>query len=183
MYNRPKLATPDQRLSLLTVAMTASTEMYKENSRILGLLDDKAQKTATLAGIFLAAAFAFLRKDSLKDLAEMTGGPGIGLLTVAMALLVGCVFVAGLVIWAREYQLPPNPNAVLELCDILLAGELTDEDRENYIRDQTRSWNRALTVQDRVMEDKSQRLLVSQCLLIGGIASVVVLLGLLIFHG
>jgi hypothetical protein len=177
------LATTEQRFALLTVAMTASTEMYKENSRILALLDDKAQKTATLAGIFLAAAFAFLRKDTLKDLSDAVGGPGIGLLTVAVALLLGCVFAGGLVLWAREYQLPPNPNAILELCDVLLAGELTDEDRENYIRDQTRSWNRALSVQDRVIDDKSQRLLFSQCFLAGGISSVVVLLGLLIFCG
>ena len=168
---------------MLTQAMTASTEMYKENSRILALLDDKAQKTATLAGIFLAAAFAFLRKDTLKDLADAAGGPGFGVLTVAITLLLGCVFCGGLVIWARKLQLPPNPNLILEACDILLGGELSDESRENHIRDQTRAWNLALSVQDGIIDEKSQRLLVSQWLLIGGITAVVVLLGLLMFRG
>ena len=56
--NEPQ-ANPEQRLAMLSQAMTASTEMYKENSRILSLLDDKAQKTAGLAGVFFAAAFAF----------------------------------------------------------------------------------------------------------------------------
>jgi hypothetical protein len=171
----------EDRLAILTQAMTASTEMYKENSRILALLDDKAQKTATIAGIFLAAAFAFLRKDALQDLSDAAHGPAFGLLTIAVGLFLGCVVAAGLVIWARKLQLPPNPNAILDVCNVLLADGLTDDARENHIRDQARSWNRALAVQDKIIDDKSQRLLISQWLLILGIVTVVALLGLAMF--
>jgi hypothetical protein len=170
----------EKRAAMLLQAMTASTEMYKENTRILALLDDKAQKTATLAGVFLAAAFAFLRKDALTDLITAVGGRGIGFLTVAIGLFLLCVFCGGMVIWARKLQLPPDPNAILRTCDILLS-DLNEEVYENHIRDQTHSWNRALVVQDQIIMDKSQRLLASQCFLLGGIGMVVALLCLFIF--
>ena len=168
---------------MLTQAMTASAEMYEENSRILVLLDDKAQKTATLAGIFLAAAFAFLRKDTLKDLTDAVGGPGIGILTFAIAMLLGCVVCGGFVIWARKMHLPPDPNKIFEACNALLDRGLSDASRENHIRDQIRSWNRALLVQDELIGKKSQRLLASQSFLFGAILAVVALLGLVMFSG
>jgi hypothetical protein len=168
---------------MLAQAMSASTDMYKENSRILALLDDKAQKTATLAGIFLAAAFAFLRKDALQDLRAITGGLGMFLLAAAIVLALACVFTGGLVLWARKLQLPPNPNKILDACDLFLEAQADEAIRENHIRDQTKSWNRALQAQDSVIEDKSQKLLVAQSLLVAAMLAVVFLLGLAIFNG
>src|SRR5258708_36880307 len=53
------------RLQILSSLVEAGSEEYKENVRINSLLEDKSQKTAGLAGIFLAAALAFIKVDTL----------------------------------------------------------------------------------------------------------------------
>ncbi len=174
---------PDVRVALLSQALTAATEVYKENSRISALLDDKAQKTAGVAGVFLAAAFAFLRKDSLEDLRTATGATGMVLLAAGLALFLGCIIVSGLVMWVRKIKLHPDPNKILKTCNALLADAAgpTDQQRENHVRDQIESWNRANETQDLVIADKSDKLLVAQTFLILGIIAVAVLLGLTVF--
>ena len=59
---------------MLSQALTTSTDMYKENSCILALIEDKAQKAATIAGVFLAAALAFLEKTPSKIHLVFWGG-------------------------------------------------------------------------------------------------------------
>jgi len=80
-------------------------------------------------------------------------------------------------------RLPPDPNRILTVCDLLLrdASGPTDEARENHIRDQTRSWNRANQTQDQVISDKSKKLLAAQWLLLVGIMAAAGLLSLLVF--
>ena len=63
-------------------------DMYKEHSRIISLLDDKAQKTSGIAGIFLAAGLAYLKADSLKALGEAVHFAGFVTLSLAIALLL-----------------------------------------------------------------------------------------------
>jgi hypothetical protein len=163
---------------MLSQALAAAADVYKENTRISALLDDKAQKTAGLAGVFLAAAFAFLRKDSIESLRDAVGATGLVLLGVSLALFLGCILAGGLVMWARKVRLPPDPNKILLVCDLLLGqpGGPDDEARENHIRDQIKSWNRANQTQDRVISDKSKTLLASQVLLLLGIMAIAALL-------
>ena len=178
------MATVEQRISLLNQALAASTDIYKDNARILSLLDDKAQKTATLAGLFLAAAFASLRQDSLHSLILVEGSVGKLLLAVVITLLVASVFFGGLVIWAQKLKTPPDPNKLLEACNLLLkaAEGPTDEQRENHVRDQIKSWNKAPVTQDTVIARKSWRLLTMQILLLLAIVMVSALLAFLIHH-
>jgi hypothetical protein len=175
--------TAEKRFQLLSQALTAATDVYKENTRISALLDDKAQKTAGIAGIFLAAAFAFLRRESIQDLADAGGSLGMFLLGASVLFFLGCMIGGGLVMWARKLRLPPDPNKILSVCDFLLADTHGPAEtvRENHVRDQIKSWNRANQVQDQVISEKSAKLLVTQTLLILGIMAVVVLLGLLAF--
>ncbi len=177
------LATSDQRIQLLSQALTVTTDVYKENARISALLDDKAQKTAGLAGIFLAAAFAFLRRDSLADLRDAGGSLGMVLLGAAVVLFLACVISSGQVMWVRKLRLPPDPNKILQVCDFLLAdpNRLTQDARESHVRDQIKSWNRANQAQDQVISDKSDKLLIAQTRLVFGIVAVAVLLGLLAY--
>lgn len=176
------MATAETRLALLTQALTAATDQYEENARILGLIDDKAQKTAGIAGIFLAAAFAFLRRESIGDLRTAGGLTGMLLFAAALALFLACLVVSGLVVWARTLKLPPDPNKILAVSDLLLAGGgPSDDARENHVRDQAKSWNRASQTQDNIIADKSQKLLVAQWLLLCGIIASAGLLALLVF--
>ena len=121
---------------MLSQAMTASSDMYKENSRILTLIEDKAQKTATVAVGFLAAAFAFFRRETLQDLATVEGYVGLFLLSAATGVFLACVFASGAVLWTRKLRLPPDPRGVARYCDLLLAQSPdapTDEQRENHL--------------------------------------------------
>lgn len=178
-----RVDTSEKRMQMLSQALAAATDVYKENTRIMALLDDKAQKTAGLAGVFLAAAFAFLRRESIEDLRAAGGAFGMVLLGAALLLFLGCLFLSGLVMWARRLQLPPDPNKILAVCDALLADQSgpTDEVHENHIRDQIKSWNRANQVQDQVISDKSEKLLLTQKFLIWGIIAVAGLLALVAF--
>jgi len=168
---------------MLSQALTAASDVYKENARISALLDDKAQKTATIAGIFLAAAFAFLRRESVQDLKMAGGLGGMLLFGASLAFFLLCIVASGLVLWVRKLRLPPDPNRILTVCDLLLhdpAGP-SDDARENHMRDQTRSWNRANETQDQVISDKSKKLLAAQWLLLLGIMAAAGLLSMLVF--
>ncbi len=178
------LATSDQRIAMLSQALATSTDMYKENSRILGLIEDKAQKAAGLAGLFLAAAFSFLRKDSLQSLSVFLGWTGLSILGLSIALMLACILLSAWVLWAREMITPPDPESVLRHVDLYLnrdpAGP-SDTSRENNLRDQARSWNAALKAQDKAITEKSKLLVLTQTLLIVGISTVVALLALSIY--
>src|SRR5438270_1551054 len=60
LYN-PNLEQAETRLKMLEQALTLSSETFKENNRVINVIEDKAQKAAGLAGIFLAAGLSFLR--------------------------------------------------------------------------------------------------------------------------
>ena len=51
----------------------AAADTYKENGRVAALLDDKAQKAGGLAGVFLAAAFGFVKPAEGKALITSYG--------------------------------------------------------------------------------------------------------------
>jgi hypothetical protein len=169
---------------MLSQALTTSTDMYKENSRILTLVEDKAQKAAGLSGLFLAAAFAFLRKDSLETLSAFLGWTGLSILALSIGLMLACILVSAWVLWAREMITPPDPESILRHVDLYLNAEATgpsDTSRENNLRDQARAWNTALKAQEKAITDKSKLLVFTQRLLIAGISTVVALLALSIY--
>jgi hypothetical protein len=166
---------------MLSQASTSASDVYKENSRILALLDDKAQKTAGVAGVFLAAAFAFLRRESVEDLKALAGPSGLILLGASIAFFMACIICSGFVMWTRRLQLPPDPAKILDACNYLLTDSNgpSDEARENHVRDQINSWNRANQVQYEAISDKSKKLLVTQVLLTLAIMAIAILLCLL----
>jgi hypothetical protein len=108
---------------------------------------------------------------------------GMLLFGASLALFLASIVASGLVLWVRRLRLPPDPNRILTVCDLLLrdATGPSDEARENHIRDQTRSWNHANETQDQVISDKSKKLLAAQWLLLLGIMAAAGLLSMLVF--
>ena len=168
---------------MLTQALGAATDGFKENSRVLSLLEDKAQKAAGLAGVFLAAAFSFLRKDALTALADFTGWWGLSALALAVALMLSCVFASGQVLRARQMITPPPADGIYERCmhRLSVVGGPNDAQRENHLRDQARAWIAALAVQQNAITFKSLWLVRTQRLLVIGMCAVVALLTVSIF--
>jgi hypothetical protein len=105
---------------MLSDALSASVEMFKENARVIALIEDKTQKAATLAGIFLAAAFAFLRKAELQDLFALEEWIGLLMLSAVIALMLACVLVSGYTLYARHMLTPPDPTEILRRAELRL---------------------------------------------------------------
>ncbi len=175
------MANSDPRLAILSQVLTASTDIYKENGRILALLEDKAQKAIVLAGIFLAAAFSFLRKDALADFWSLLGWFGFVLLGAAILCMLLSVVAGAKTLWVREMNMPPDPSRLLENVDLKLNAGLTPTMQENNLREQARIWNEGIVSQRQAIDGKAAFLKAAQWLLLVAIALVFALLALSIF--
>ena len=158
--------------------------MFKENSRVLALIEDKAQKAATIAGIFLAAAFSFLRKDSLQDLYRFVGSTGLVMLSAVILLMLGSVLLSAYTLRARQMLTPPSPKEILRKVDLRLStgpDGPTDVSRENNLREQARAWNEAVKAQEQALTEKSTLLVWTQGFLVAGISTVASMLFISVF--
>ena len=54
------------REELLKLMVTHAADSYKETVRVAALIEDKAQKVAAVAGVFLAAGLGFVKAENLK---------------------------------------------------------------------------------------------------------------------
>lgn len=170
------------RLGLLRDALSSCCETFKENTRISALLDDKAQKTGAVAGLFLAAAFGFAKKENIADLFTLLGYSGVALLAVGVFLFLSCVFACLRVMWVRSSSGPPAPQEIFDVTQTLLqiGGGTSEEMRENHLRDQIRAWLSILNVQKSVNESKARRLKAGQWILAIGMVLLSIILVLLL---
>ncbi len=116
-------------------------------------LDAKAQSTATIGGIFLAAAFALARQ--LPPSYSALGRWG---LFVAIVLLVVATCVAVVALQVRRVTAPPiGENISKHVQDLLPA--LTDSEREErldaFVLDQIRMWRQTNTDMQKVTSRKA----------------------------
>jgi hypothetical protein len=102
-------------------------------------LDSKAQTVVAVAGIFIAATFAYVR-----DVPASFGLPSRFTVAAALALLVAAVICAVLAARVRRVTSGLTGKAVFEMtCEVLEAAEQDDDlvTREvNLLRDQCKLW-------------------------------------------
>jgi|GEM_PF-4833717 len=90
------LSADETRSKLLDYAAAHGLEAYKENARIINVIEDKAQKNTTVAGVFIGAVLtivggtAFL--TSLRPHSLVSGLIVVG--TIFLLLSVGCGMLA-----------------------------------------------------------------------------------------
>ncbi len=154
-------------------------ETYKDNARISALLDDKAQKAAGLAGIFLAAAFGFVKTDDVNVFTLVYGNYSKPLLIGSLIFFIFCLVTCLSVMWVRK---TPSPLGVPALQHMLLdlaalpEDELTTEVKGNFYREQLDLWLQVLNLQSALNRTKGSRLWLAQVLLGSGMILVAVLL-------
>lgn len=125
--------------SLLEATLVSYREEYRELSEIWRHLDDKAQGTVAIAGIFLAAVFAFVQ-----SMTSLRQSIGTGTLLVgAVLLLVTSIVFAVLSLRVRKVSVAPLGEEFEKLIlDIL--GIEDEQERTarvpNLLRDQIRLW-------------------------------------------
>lgn len=88
------------RTELLTSLLQTAMDNHANQIRVVSSLEDKAQKTSTVAGVFLAAAFGFTRPEILRIVYETHWGQILFVTTVG--LLVVCILLCLSVNWVRR---------------------------------------------------------------------------------
>jgi hypothetical protein len=113
-------------------------EEYRELSDNWRSLDTKAQGTAAIAGIFLAAALAFVR-----ELAKGLASFDRALLVLAITTLFLVVLLAVFAMKVRQVEMAPNGEDFERMTDDLLSPELLHELPTRLpalVRDRAKVW-------------------------------------------
>jgi hypothetical protein len=138
---RAEVKSPAQlREELRALWLSALTEQYKEASETWKALETKAQGAITVAGIFLAAVFAFVREAGSIDLLPRV------LLGVTALLLVASVAIALLSLEIRPVVPPPLGDfvdpGVTDLVK-LPNDKLTEEVLATFMVERATKWKEA----------------------------------------
>jgi FtsH-binding integral membrane protein len=160
-------------------AVKAAADAYKENGRIAALLDDKAQQTGGLAGIFLAAAFGFVNPSQGHALILSYGRYSEPLVIGSVIFFILCLAVCLSVMWVRATPSPMSANDIRDMIsDMALVpeAELTDEVRRNFYMLQLDAWKKILEMQRKSNIRKGRLLFSAQSLVGAGMLFVAVLL-------
>jgi hypothetical protein len=163
---------------MLDSPVALASEAYRENARITAILDDKAQKAAQTAGIFLAAGFA-LMKPGADNVAKYIGKLGLITMAGAVVLLMGTVALTLVTNWLRRIPGPLNPERIRAMTSLLLElpdEELTLQRRMSHLNDVAGLWIDILAEQQHVNILKARFVRTAQLLL--GLA--IVLIGFLL---
>jgi hypothetical protein len=171
------------RIDILKEAVAWAQNLDDTTSKITARLDDKAQQTGGMAGLFLAAAFGFIKPESMAATLSGSMRWAAFLLLAIIAILIVCLAACLSVTWLRSTPMPLSLSALTNLNEDVLglpADVLGDSVQENYYRDRLALWGQTLEMRTRLNRDKAQRLLIAQTLLAGGMLAVSILLVALI---
>lgn len=169
----PASGATDVRLKLLEALVAYSADQYKEYTRITAVLDDKAQKTAGTAGLFLAAGFALL-KPGTANVADFIGAGGLVLVALAVGLFMLVVVLTIAANLVRKIPGPPEAGKVREMTLAVASlndAELSGERRVNQLSDLTDLWTGTLEGQREINTKKARAVHAAQFLL--GLATLI----------
>ena len=165
--------------SLNEAAIAAYTAEYEALTDVWKGLETKAQGAITIAGIFIAAAFVFIRDLQMLNLSFSQKL----LLAVAVACIVLSVIASILVLILQTVDSPPGGSLVYQMCqDVILQkmGETVAE-RDSLIPDlslmvfgdQISIWEKAIVSTTSVNKQKVFRLRAAQWLLVAAVMMIV----------
>jgi hypothetical protein len=142
---------------------------HDELSETWKLLDSKAQASAGIAGVFVAASFAFVRNTALQiDVTEKW------LLSLALIMLAASIFSAVVAMLIRSVAMPlSGSDTAISVGDILKQPESELAERQNnLIVDVVIQWANVNARIKELLIKKGRRVEFSQASLVG--ASVII---------
>jgi hypothetical protein len=160
-------------------------DTYKDNERISTLLDDKAQKVGSLASVFLAAAFGFIKLNDLNTLGSSFGRYLGIVFIVTVATFIVCLGTCLSVMWVRTLPSPVDISVLSQMhLDIsaLSSEEITDSMEHNFFYEMLQLWQPVLDGQSAINSIKGYRLRWAQVLAAAGMLFVATLLVAVIFR-
>lgn len=128
----------DNVADLTKLALEAYREEYRDLSETWKHLDTKAQSMGAIAGIFLAAAFAWAR-----DVPSGIGDLSRGLLAGSIALLVATIVLAVFALLIRQVAAPPLGDETADMVQDILEKQKVDEAAQRLrglYNDQMTAW-------------------------------------------
>jgi hypothetical protein len=157
------------RLDLLKDTIATASENYKDNVRAFGVLDDKAQKTGAIAGLFLAALFAYIKPDTVGTLLTNIGSGATSNLTGVILLLMICCLFSLLTMWAGTYVAPLNLEHMTEMSSDLLhfsEAELGESVLEVHYGEKIAVWEKCIAEQKGIAARKLVMVFLAQVVLL-----------------
>ena len=176
---------PDNRqLEILSDLLVTAEREFEAVVKYGALVDDKAQKTSGLAGIFLAAAFGFTKPESLIALQTQYGNTSLVLLYAALILFVGSVGLCLRGMWLGK--VPVNGISVAAHEDVsrlifAVSSDIDDGLMIVYKENQLSIWKSATNERFEANAEKTRLVHYAQRLLAAGILVAVLNLALLGF--
>ncbi len=160
------------REETLRSILQQGAENYKDNVRIISVIEDKAQKTSILASALLGAGLAFLKSENLgKD--GWLGSDILLLLAIAICLLIACSVACLLTMRVRVIAAPLSIDIMVDLAqDLFTAPEELQGRQEAAYWDKIRVWQQTLKAQQQIIASKAKELRLAQFILTAGIASI-----------
>jgi len=132
------MSKDDPGLEALTSVVNGYREEYAELSETWRHIDGKAQVTASISGVFLAAIFAFIRDIKSVIPSELMR---IGMQFTIIILMLSVVF-AVLALWIRNVSTAPLGQPLDEITKDFLS--VPEKERElrvyDFMRDQIEPW-------------------------------------------
>jgi hypothetical protein len=174
---------PERQLEILDHLLKTAERNFDAAVKHAATVDDKAQKTSGLAGIFLAVAFGFIKPETLVALRQQYGDFSLGLLYAVLLLFVASVGLCLRAMWLQRVPTGGVSLASQELsARILLAlpeADLDDEMMEAYKDNEIEVWKAAIDERAEANEAKTRLVHFAQRCLAAGIFVAAVSIGLL----
>jgi uncharacterized integral membrane protein len=168
------------KAELVTDALKTCVDQYSNYSLRYGALDTKAQGTATIGGVLLAAVLAFIPQAAYKVVLSFYGRPGvypaIGVLSFAVCGIVFAIYS----LRVRPGRIPFAGQVVAQgVLDLLALAddERTDDAIERHYTVQLREWVGTLVEMGNTINAKSGALRISQLFIAGAGMAVAIFAG------
>ena len=152
--------------SLLSLNLDSYEKEYRELWEVWRHLENKAQGTIAISGIFVAGVFAFIHTSGpLSSVMEKI------LLSLSILLLIISIILSILVLRIREFISPPIGDSLDNLVKDITESkeEITSETILNFINDQSLMWKKANKKLNEVNSSKAKYLLGAQWVLLAAI--------------
>ncbi|HSY35174.1 MAG TPA: hypothetical protein VK814_05440 [Acidobacteriaceae bacterium] len=164
--------------------LSYASDGYKEAVRVAALIEDKAQKTAALAGVFLAAGLSFIKPENLVDSSPLGGSWILFCLGSAIVGLIATILICLKVLWVTEQAAPMPLGQVKEIVkgiNVLEDAAITADVQLQLRLEIVKRWSRILDTQARTNRTKAVGVMLAQTVLTISISLVALALVIVLF--
>lgn len=163
-----------QLFQLFAAARENCAKHYDDLFRTFMSLDSKAQSTATIAGVQLAAIVAFLQKGQIETLLRSYGAVAGAFLMTAVVLLVVVIGACVVAMWVTNVPAPYGADREAEALRSLRQlspSEFSGETAVNHLAEHLEHWQKLVQEMSEATARKAKRVAACQGVMVLGLAA------------